>query len=167
MRDLARLTAALLAFAVVARDFAVAGDSVAMRTATYLLLFVVLAALTLWRDGAVTVSALALGAHYVVSLGYGHVDVDLAAPVMAALVVAYLDVADLAMSLPRDHRVDRALALVSLRRLATVVGIGALAGAAAYAIAAAPLPRSNVVRNLDITGVALAVAAPISLVRRQ
>jgi hypothetical protein len=167
MRELARATAALLALVVVVRDFAVAGDSVAMRTATYLLAFVVLGALSLWRDGVVTVSALGLAGHYLAALAYGHVEVDLAAPVMAALVVAYLDVADLAMSLPGDRRVDRAFALASARRLAVVVGIGTLGGAAAYAIASVRLPHSAVVRALGAAGVAAAVAAPLSLLRRQ
>ncbi len=166
MKDVARVGAALLALTIIARDFAVAGDSVAMRGATYLLAFVLVAALALWSDGVVTVSALGLVGHYVAALGFGHVQVDFAAPVMAGLVVAYLDLADLAIALPGDHRVDRAFALATLRRVGTVVGLGALAGAVAFGVASVRVP-GGVIRALGVGGVVLVALAPISLARSQ
>jgi hypothetical protein len=166
MRDLARVGAALLAFVVIARDLAIAGDSEALRTLTYMLVFVVLGALTLWRDGAVTVSGLALAGHYVAALVYGHVQVDLAAPVTAALVVAYVDLADLATALPHDRRVDPAFARACLRRLGLVVGLGAAAGTVVYGLAAIPVPGGAAVRALGVVGVALAALAPVALTSR-
>jgi len=137
MKDVARLVALLLAVAVVARDFAVAGDSVGLRTATFLLAFFVVAALVMRHEGIVTFSAVALAGHYGAALAYGHVTADYGAPVMAALLVAYLDTADLALALPDDRRVDRAFAYACARRLGLVVGLGATAAAVAIALTGA------------------------------
>lgn len=167
MKDLTRLAAIALAAAVVVRDYAVAGDSQGMRAATYLLAVLVVVALVTARDGAVTFSGLALGGHYVLALRFGHVTLDLAAPVMAGLVLAYLDVADLALALPPDRAVERAFAFAALRRTGLVVGVGALGAAAAYAVAALPFPSSPLVRALGLVGVAVAVIGPLALVRRQ
>ncbi|HEU0129639.1 MAG TPA: hypothetical protein VFQ85_01445 [Mycobacteriales bacterium] len=166
MRDAARVLAGLIAVAVLARDTAVAGGGAAITTGTYVCAFVVLAALTLWRDGFVTTSALALAAHYGLALIYGDVLADYGAPAVAALVVAYLDLADLATSLPRDHRVDRAFALARLRHLGLVLALGATASAAALAVASVRWPSAGAVRLLGAAAVALAVAAPVLVLRR-
>jgi hypothetical protein len=165
MRDIARVVAGLLALVVLARDAAVASGSAAMVTATYLTAMLVVVSLTLWRDGLVTASGVALAAHYGASLGYGRVALDLAAPVVGALVVAYLDTADLALSLPSDRRVDRAFALARARRLLTVVAIATLAGYAAYAVAAVPWPSATVFRALGAAGVAVAAYVPLAALR--
>lgn len=167
MRDLARLAAALVAALLLARNVAVAGGVQAMLVATGVVAAVVVAALTGWRDGLVTGAGVALGAHYVVALGYGDVAIDLAAPVVGALVVAFLDLADLAASLPPDRRrVDRALLRSSARHTAGIVAIGTTAAVAAAAVAAVPWPGSEVLRAAGALGVVAAVVTPMLLLRR-
>ena len=166
MRDLARVAAAVVAVLVVARDIAVAGNSQAMVAGTLLLALVSGAALTLWRDGFVTASGVGLGAHYVSALVYGDVEVDLGAPVVTALIVLYLDLADLAMSLPQDRRVDRALLRSSARHAVHVLAVAAFAGIGVFAVAAAPWPQVEWLRAAGAAGVAAAVAAPLILRRR-
>jgi hypothetical protein len=165
MRDVARVVAGLFAALVLARDGAVAAGSNAMLTATYMTVLLVAVSLTLWRDGFVTASAVALAAHYGASLVYGRVTLDLAAPVVGALVVGYLEAADLAASLPKDRRVDRAFALARLRRLGAVVGLACLAGYAAFAVAAVPWPAGTAFRVLGAAGIALAAFVPLAALR--
>jgi hypothetical protein len=164
MKDLARLAALVVAAFLLVRNEAVAGGVPAMHSATAIVAFVVLAAVSLWRDGFVTASGVALVAHYGLALGFGHVDADLGAPLVGALVVTYLDLVDLAASLPRDRRVDRAFLVARLRHLALVLTIGTLAGVAAFAVAAVPWPSSEVLRVLGVLGAAAAVAVPLALV---
>ena len=166
MRELARLAAFAVAVLVVGRDLAIAGTTGAMTTATIVVALLVVAALALFRDGLVTGSGLALAGHYVLALTHGDVAVDLAAPAVGALVVVYLDLADLAASLPRDRRVDRALLLGALRRTFAALGVGTLAGTAAFAVAAVDWPGSEVVRAAGAAGVVAVVAVPLILLRR-
>jgi hypothetical protein len=165
MRDIARVVAGLLALVVLARDLAVARGSIAMLTATYMCALLVIVSLTLWRDGFVTASGVALAAHYVLSLVYGRVELDLAAPVVGALVVAYLEAADLATSLPNDRRVDRAFAVARLRHLVRVLAIGTLAGALVFAVAAVPWPSGTAFRAVGAAGIALAAYVPLAVLR--
>lgn len=165
MRDIARVAAGLFAALVLVRDGAVAAGSAAMLTATYMTVLLVAVSLTLWRDGFVTASAVALAAHYGASLVYGRVSLDLAAPVVGALIVGYLEAADLAASLPDDRRVDRAFALSRLRRLGAVVGLGCLAGFAAFGVAAVPWPAGTAFRVLGAAGIALAAFVPLAALR--
>lgn len=165
MRDLARLAALLVAAVVVLRDDAIASGAPAMRTATVFAAFAVILALSLWRDGFMTASGVALAGHYALALGFGHVAADLGAPVVGALIVTYLDLLDLAGSLPNDRRVDRAFLRARLRHVALVLGIGTLAGAAALGIAAVPWPSSEALRLAGVLGAGVAVAVPLALVR--
>jgi len=166
MRDLARVGAFAVAVLVVLRDVAI-GGAAAMRTPTIVCAFAVLLALTLWRDGLVTGSGVVLGAHYVAALAVGDVTADFAAPLTAALLVAYLDLADLGMSLPRDRKVDRTLLLGRLRHTAKVAGIGGVAAAGVVAVTALPWPTSGALRALAVGGVLAVVAAPYFLWRAQ
>ena len=166
MRDLARLGAAALALLVVLRDLAVAGPSQAMVAATAIVVVAVAAALTLWRDGFVTGSGVVLAAHYVLSLGLGRVEADLAAPLVGGLILLYLELADLAAALPRDRQVDRALLRATLRRAGGVLVLATTAGTAAFVLAAVPWPAGEVVRAAGALGVAAAVAVPVILLRR-
>ncbi|MDQ1710698.1 MAG: hypothetical protein QOE45_148 [Frankiaceae bacterium] len=165
MRDIARVVAGLLAALVLARNGAVAAGSVAMMAATYLVALLVVVSLTLWRDGFVTASAVALAAHYGASLAYGRVSLDLGAPVVGALIVGYLEAADLAASLPSDRRVDRAFLLARIRGLGVVLGIAGLAGFAVYAVAAVPWPSGTAFRAAGVAGIALAAAVPLFALR--
>ena len=166
MRDVARVAAFAVAVLVVLRDVAIGGWA-GMRTPTVLCAVFVVVGLALWRDGFVTVSGLALVAHYVAALVAGDVAADYAVPVTAALVVAYLDAADLAMSLPRDRRVDTVFALRRLRHTGKVAGVAAVAAAGVVAVTALPWPASGALRALAVAGVLAVVSAPYLLWRSQ
>lgn len=166
MRDLARVAAFAVAVLVVLRDVAIGGGA-AMRTPTVLCALFVLVALTFWRDGFVTASGAALTAHYVVALVFGDVAADFGVPLTAALVVAYLDLADLGMSLPRDRRVDRAFLLDRLRHLGRVSGIAGAAAGGVVLVTALPWPTTGALRALAVAGVLAVVAAPYLLWRSQ
>jgi hypothetical protein len=165
MKDLARLLAALVAGGLLLRDDLIAAGSPAMRSATVVCGLAVLVGLTAWRDGFGTVSAVALVGHYASALAYGDVQVDFAAPAVGALIVLYLDLLDLAASLPRDRRVDRAFALARLRHAGLVVAVGTVAGAAAFAVAAVPWPSSETFRAVGVAAVVLAVVMPVLALR--
>jgi hypothetical protein len=165
MRDLARLGGALCAVLVIARDLAIGGDAPALWQATFLCGVVVLAGLTLFRDGFVTASGVALGGHYLLALEHGDVAADLGAPVVAGLIVLHLDLLDLASSVPRERTVDRAFLRSRLRHAAFVFGLGAAAGAVAVVVASVDWPSSTLMRAIGVAGVALAVVIPLGMLR--
>ncbi len=165
MRDLARLAAAVCALLVLLRDHAIAGDAPALWQASWLCAAVVLAGLTLFRDGFATASGVALGAHYLLALNYGDVAADLGAPVVAGLIVLHLDLLDLALSVPRERAVDPAFLRSRLRHAAFVFGLGVVAGAAAVLVATVDWPSSTLTRAIGVAGVALAVAIPLGMLR--
>ena len=164
MKELARLGALLVGLSIAGRNLAVGGGR--GYTSALLVALLVVAALAFLRDGLVTGSALALAGDYVLALAAGDVVVDLAAPVVGALLLLYLDLADLAAALPRDRRVDGALLRATLRRTAGVVVAGTLAGTAAFAVAAVDWPALEAVRAAGALGVVAVVAVPLILLRR-
>jgi hypothetical protein len=166
MREVARAAAFVAALLVVCRDLAVAGVGPAMLSATVFVLVLTLGALTLWRDGLVTVSTLALVGHYALSLGLGDVSVDLAAPVVGAFVLLYADLADLATTVPGSRRIDRAFARHVTRDAALLLGGATLAGAITVAIAAAPWPSAEWIRAAGALGVGAVVVIPLILAWR-
>jgi hypothetical protein len=167
MRDLARLGALLVAALVVARGVSVGGGVPAMWTATYLCVAVVALATTLWREGFVTASGVALGVHYALALHYGDVVADFGAPVVAALVVVHVDLLDLAASVPRERHVDRPFLRARLRHAVVVFVVGVAASALALAVASLPWPSSTLTRAIGLAGVALAVVIPLGLLRER
>ena len=166
MRELARLAALLLAAVVVARDVAVVGVTGPVLRLTVLVALLVVAALVSRWDGYVTASGVALAGHYLVSLGFGEVEVDLAAPAVAVLLLAYLEMADLAVALPGDRRVDRAFVRATLLRTVRTSGVALLAGVAVFAVALVPWPASEAFRALGVLGAVSVVAVPVILLRR-
>jgi len=165
VRDLARVAAFVLALLLVGRGVAIAGAGAALVLGAVVLGLGLLGML-LGRDGMVTASGLGLVVQYVLALEYGDVAVDLFAPVVAALVVLYLDLGDLALALPADRRVDRAFLRSTLRHAGQLVAIGTLAGLATYGIAAVPWPGAEWLRAAGALGVAAVVAVPLLLLRR-
>jgi hypothetical protein len=165
MRDIARVAAALLAAVVLGRNVAVAGGVPAIVTATYLAGAVVLVAMTLFRDGFLTASAVALAAHYTLSLHYGDVSADLGAPVIAALIVVHLDLLDLAALVPRERTVDSAFVRSRLRHAATVFAVGAVASVLALAVASVRWPSTTLTRALGVAGIALVAVIPLGMLR--
>ena len=166
MRELARLAAAAVAAFVVLRNVAVAGSSGTMTGASVIVGIVVVIALASRSDGMVTGSGVVLAGHYLVALWYGTVELDLAAPVIGALIVVYLDLADLAAALPGDRRVDRAFLRTTLRRAGGVFGLASLAGMAAFGLASLPWPAHEALRAAGALGVAAVAAVPLILLRR-
>ena len=165
MRDIARVAALLLAALVMARDVAVAQGAPAMTAATYICIGVVLVGATLFRDGFVTASGVALAGHYALALHYGDVTADYGAPLVAALVVAHLDLLDLAASVPREQLVDPAMLRSRVRHLLGVFSIGVAASVLALAVASVRWPSATLTRALGLLGVALVVAIPLGLLR--
>lgn len=165
MKDLARLGALLVAVLVLARNLAVGGGGRALTSATYICAVVVLLALTMFREGFATASGVALGVHYALALDYGDVTADLGVPIVAALVVAHMDLLDLGTSLPREPGVDPALLRGRLRHLAIVFAIGLAASSAAVALALVDWPSSSLPRAVGFLGAALVVVIPLGLLR--
>jgi hypothetical protein len=165
MKDLARAAALLVAAFVLGRGLAVGNGVHALVQATWLAGAAVVLAAALLRDGFVTGAGVALGAHYALSLHYGDVAADYAAPVFAGLILVHMDLLDLASGLARERLVDRAFLLSRLRHLAGVFGVGALAAVAALAVASYRWPSATLTRMLGLAGVALAVAIPLGLLR--
>ena len=165
MRDLARVGALLVAVVVILRDLAVAGGGSAIAAATYLCAAVVLLGLSLFRDGFVTASGVALAAHYALALRYGGVLADYGAPVVAALIVVHLDLLDLAASVPREPTVDPAFLKARLRHAGGVFVVGAFASSLALVVASFSYPSATLTRALGLGGVVLAVVIPLGLVR--
>ncbi|HEV2889199.1 MAG TPA: hypothetical protein VGX28_02390 [Frankiaceae bacterium] len=165
MRDLARLGAALCAVLVLLRDHAIAPGTPALWQATYLCAAVVVAGLSLFRDGFATASGVALGGHYLLALNYGDVTADLGAPIVAGLVVLHLDLLDLALSVPRERAIDPAFLRSRLRHAAFVFGLGVVAGSVAVLVATVDWPSSTLTRAIGVAGVALAVVIPLGMLR--
>lgn len=165
MRDLARALAFVVAALLLGRGVAIGGLGAALVLGAAVLGAGMLGML-LGRDGVVTASGLGIAVQYVLALEYGDVAVDLAAPLVGALVVLYLDLGDLALSLPADRRVDRAFLRSTLRHAGTLVAIGTLAGLATYGIAAVPWPGAEWLRAAGALGVVAVVGVPLLLLRR-
>ena len=166
MREVARAAAFVVGLLVIVRDVVVTGGAPAMYTASALVLALLVGALTLWRDGLVTVSGIALACHYAISLGMGDVVIDLAAPFDGALILLHMDLADLAASVPPGRRVDKALLRGTLRGSAVLVGAATLTGAVTFAFATGPWPSAEWMRTVGVAGAGLAVLVPLILVRR-
>lgn len=166
MRDLARLAALVVAALVLWRNVAVAGYVPAIVTATYVAGLVVLVAMTLFRDGFVTASAVALGAHYAVALKYGDVTADYGAPVVAALILVHLELLDLAATVPGGRAVDVAFLKSRARHLGAVFLLGVAAAVLPLLVGTVRWPSATLTRALGVVGVGLAVAAiPLGLLR--
>lgn len=167
MRNVARAAAFAVALLVVGRGYVVAGGEPAIVSASVVMLVVLVGALTLWSDGIVTASGVALAAHYLVSLWVGGVVVDLAVPVVGALILLYLDLADLAASIAPGRRVDRVLLARTAGGAGLLVLGAAVAGLVTFAFAAAPWPSAEWLRAAGAFGVGAVTVTAMILARRQ
>ncbi|HEX8002075.1 MAG TPA: hypothetical protein VF519_05215 [Mycobacteriales bacterium] len=165
MRNLARLAAFVIAVVLLARGVAIANGAPAIWQVTWLVVATVGLAMTAFREGFATASAVALGAHYALALHYGDVAADLGVPIVAALIVVHLDLLDLATALPRDRAVDPVLLRSVARHAAAVFGIGVVAASAGIVVASVRWPSATVTRALGVLGVALVVAIPLGMPR--
>lgn len=165
MRELARVVALGLAALLLAYPFTVTEANASMTAITVPAALLVLNALVLWSDGAVTLAAVALGAQYAAALFITDGDFDLLSPAVAILLLAFVEVCDIAIATPARSALD----LPFLRRTAWALGGSAVLAlaAAAFVVAAAatPLPDNQLVRSLGVGAAGLAVAAPLLLFR--
>lgn len=167
MRDVARLVTLLLGGLLAAYPWTVTAPDQRLVVLTGLAAAGVVVAATLLLDAAVTVAALLLAGQYLGSLALHGSALDPLAGGYAALLLVWVEVADLGVSIPAHTPVDRRF----LRTRLVAAGILALAGfaAAELVLGAASLPaeRGAAIRSLALGGGAVAVAAPLLLLRRR
>lgn len=165
MREVGRVLGALVAAAVFAYSFALAGASTALVSLCLLTVPAVLAGLTLLGEGLLTVAALALVAQYGGALYFADVEGDLLAPLVAAAVLLFVEAGDLAISVPPGTALDRSIVRGRLLAAATSVTLAVVVSAATLALASLGLAGSTAVRAAGLGGAAVAVAAPLVLLR--
>ncbi|HVE64646.1 MAG TPA: hypothetical protein VNB94_12700 [Mycobacteriales bacterium] len=163
MRELLRIVAAFLGCAVLAYPFTLVPLSRGYIALSVPALLLLISALVLWSEGAITVGAIALTAPYVAVIGVEDRPVDVAVPVAAALLLLFVTVADAAVAVPPGTPLEtgflRGLALDCARGSVLALGIGVVLLAAS----AVPLPNSQLLRSLGIAAAALALGMPIRL----
>jgi len=163
MRELLRVTGALVALALLGYPFLLTGVTRGHVALTVPVLLLLVSALLLWSEGAVTIGAAALVFPYVVAVTTQERPVDALAPVAAALLLVFVTVADTAIAVPPGTPVD----VVFLRRLAldcahhSVLALGV--GGGLLAVSALPVPDSQPVRALGLLAAAVAIAGPVWL----
>ena len=167
MRELGRVAAALAAAAVLLRAFLAGPGDVRVTMLLLAAAVAVVSGLVLWGEGAVTSGAAALAAAYAGSLWIGGVAADPLAPVVAGLLVLYVEAADFAMAIPPGIPVDRVTGRNTLRRTGFRVALAVAVAAAVLLAAAAPAAPSGWLRVLGLAGAAAALAGPILLLRRR
>jgi len=165
VREVGRVLAALLAAAVFAYSFALAGPSTALVSLCLLTVPAVLAGLTLFGEGLLTLAALGLVAQYAGALYFADVEGDLLAPLVAAAVLLFVEAGDLGLSVPPGTALDRSVVRGRLLAAATSVTLAVAVSAATLALAALGLAGSTAVRAAGLVGAAVAVAASLALFR--
>jgi hypothetical protein len=165
VRELSRVLAGLLALLLLGHPYLVGGGQPAPRLFPVVIGILVVSGLVLWNDGAVTAAAGALAVHYLGTLYLRDVEYDVAAPLVAVGIVLFVELADLAISVPPGTPIEpgfvRARANVYAGRIALAVGTSVLL----LAGAAVPLPAGPV-RVLALAGAVAAVAVPVALLAR-
>lgn len=165
MRELCRVLAGLLAVLLLAYAAALGGAAVP-RLYTVAILAVVVSGLALWNDGAVTVAAAALGVNYLISLHLSDVEFDVGAPLVAVALVLFVELCDVAISVPPGTPVEGSFIRTRAAALAAAV-VTALAAAAVVIAGAAPrIALTGPARLAAMAAAAAAVVAPVALLRR-
>lgn len=159
MREVLRILAALLAAALLAYPFSLVESELRVVLVALLAGGAVVNALVLWSDGAVTLAASALGGLYLLSLYVGDVGLDPFAPVVAGLLLAFVETCDAALAVPPLRPVDGAL----LRRALATVSWSVLAGLAAGGLVLFSATLPALPRVLAMLGAALAIGVPVLL----
>lgn len=165
MKEICRVVAVVLAAAVFADSFALAGTSRALVSLCLFTVPAVLAGLTLVSERLITLAALALVGQYVAGLYAGHHRADVFVPLVAAAVLLFVEVADLAISVPSGTRLDRSVVRGRLLAAAASVTLAVAVSAATLALSQVVSTSSTVIRVLGLAGAALAVVAPMMLLR--
>jgi hypothetical protein len=167
MRELLRVTAGVIALALLGYPFTLTGLSRGYLALAVPVGLLVLSGLLLWSETALTVAAAALVFPYAVAIAVEERPVDLLAPVGAALLLVFVHVADTAIATPPRTPVDavflRRLALDCARLSATALAVGAVVLAAS----ALPVPDSQPLRALGLAAAAVALVVPVHLLSTQ
>lgn len=165
MRELCRVLAGLLAVLLLAYPAAL-GGSAPPTLFTTVTVTAVVSGLVLWNDGAVTLAAAALGINYLGSLHLRDVELDVGAPLVAVALVLFVELCDLAISVPPGAPVEATF--VRSRAVALAAAIVLTLAAAAVVLAGA-LPQvalSGPARLAAMAAAAVAVVTPVALLRR-
>jgi hypothetical protein len=165
MRELCRVLAGLLAVLLLAYPAAL-GGSAPPRLFVVGTVVAVISGLVLWNDGAVTVAAAALGLNYLGALHLRGVELDVGAPLVAVVLVLFVELCDVAISVPSGTPVEASFVRARAAALAAAV---VLSLAAALVVLAGALPRfalSGPARLAAMAAAATAVMAPVALLRR-
>lgn len=159
MREVLRLLGGLLAAALVAYPFTLVDAELRVTLVAVLAGGAAVNALVLWSDGAVTLAAAAMAGLYLLALYTGSVGLDPLAPVVGGLLLAFVEVCDLALGVPPFRPVDRSLLWRALATVAWAMLAGLLAGGLVLMSSTLPaLPRA-----VAMLGAALAVGVPVLL----
>lgn len=165
MREVGRVLAALVAAAVFGYSFALAGPSTALVSMCLLTVPAVVAGLTLFGERLLALAAVALVAQYAAALYFADVEADLLAPLVAASVLLFVEAGDLAISVPPGTALDRSMVRGRLLAAATSVTLAVVVSTATLALAALGLAGSTALRAAGLAGAAVAIAAPLLLLR--
>lgn len=165
MREVCRVLAALLAALVFAYSFTLAGASNVLTSLCLFTVPVVVAGLTLVSERLLTLATAALAGQYLGGLHFGEVEVDIAVPLVAAVIVLFAEVGDLALSVPPGTALDRSFVRARLTALAGTVTVAAAAAAGVLALSSIGLGGSTAGRSIGLAGAAVAVAAPLVWLR--
>jgi hypothetical protein len=124
-------------------------------------------ALVLWSDGAVTFAAAVMAAAYVGSLYLGDVGIDPFAPVFAAALLVFVEVADTALAVPALRPVDRSVLVALLRSCARITVLALVSGVVVVAGALGLGAQSSPARLAAMLGAVVAIALPLRIGRRE
>lgn len=150
------MLAALPAAVVIGYSFALAGASPGLVADTVVTVVLVCAALGLWSEGMVTVAVVALAGQYALALRLADVALDPFVPLVAAVLVLFVEITDLALSVPPRTAVDRSFVRRRLLAAAASVTAALAVATVVLAVAALPLPPSDLARGAGVGGIALA-----------
>jgi hypothetical protein len=165
VRELCRVLAGLLAVLLFAYPAALGGIG-PPRLFVALTIVAVLSGLALWNDGAVTAAAGALGLNYLGSLHLRDVEIDVGAPLVAVALVLFVELCDLAISVPPGTPLEARFVRARAAALAAAVVLTLAASAVVVAGAVPSLGLGGAVRLVAMALAAAAVVAPVALLRR-
>jgi hypothetical protein len=156
--------AALLALLLLGRPYLFAGDP-APTLFPIVVGVLVVSGLVLWNDGAVTAAAGALAVHYLGMLYLRDVEYDVAAPLVAVGILLFVELADLAISVPPGTPIERGFVRARANVYAGRVAL-AVATSVLLLAGAAVRPPAGPARVAALAGAVVAVAVPVALLAR-
>jgi hypothetical protein len=164
VREVCRVLAGLLAVLVIAYPATLGGPAppplFAVATAA-----AVISGLVLWNDGAVTAAAAALAVNYLAALQHRQVGLDGGAPLIAAALVLFVELTDVAISVRPGTPVERSLVQGTAHSLAAALALTVVATAVVVVGAAPGVQLAGPVRLAATAAAVAAVGVPVWLLR--